>query len=319
MGRACEEVELQAPDRAALTHLSVNLPAILDELDDFRLPDRLPQASEGELPPYIPQIEPNAYLLSKVPQVSALALSNFVSSQGKSYEAGINIARLLRKQGASTVALVGTSKDRQLEAVWKDPLVFINALRLARVDIVLGPAFSIYNGRPTLERLNSRSRNLSLYRCLSEAGIQTIPAVGFVDAVDAAHVGRWVADYRLRSIFVDLQSADDTSSWNQVREALPVLIARATSLERMVINGVGHPDRVIEIAGLTKPLELVLTNASAFQLARSGRDYLFEGEKLLKRRSSARRDRLFANLARFYGDAAARRAVKWTPCFEQAA
>ena len=319
MGRACEEVELQAPDRSALTHISGNLPAILDELDDFRLPDRLPQASAHELPPYVPQIEPNTSLLDRVPQASALALSKFVSSQGKSYAAGIRRARLLRKRGASIVALVGTSKDRQLEAVWKEPLAFVEALHLARVDIVLGPAFSIYIGRPPLERLTSRARNLSLYRTLSEAGIQTIPAVGFVDAVDAAYVGDWAAGYRLRSIFVDLQSADASSSWSQVREALPALIGRATSLERIVINGVGQPGRVIEIARLTEPLELVLTNASAFQLARSGHDYFFKDEKLLKQRSPARLTQLFANLARFYSDAAARRAVMWTPYFGQAA
>ena len=317
VGRACEQVELQAPGRAALTHLSGNLPATLDELDDFRLPDHLPQAAAQELPSYLPQIEPLTPLLYRVPQATALALSKFVSPLGKSYAAGIKRARLLRKRGASVVALVGTSKDLQLEAVWKEPLAFIDALHQAEVDIVLGPAFSIYVGRPPIERLANRSRNLHLYRCLSQAGIQTIPAVGFVDAVDAALVGDLVARYDLRSIFVDLQSADAPSSWSQVRKAIPALVAQATSLERIVTNGVGQPTRVVELASLTKPLELVLTNASAFQLARSGRDYFVKDERFVKRRSAARPIQLFANLARFYSGAAARRNDRYIPLSDQ--
>ena len=312
-GRGCRQVELQAPDRAALTHLSPVLPAILDELDDFRLPDRLPQASAQVLPPYVPQIEPRTPLLDRVPRTTALALGRFVSSRGTSYTAGIERARLLRELGASVVVLVGTSKDPQLDVVWKEPLAFINALRAARVDIVLGPAFSVYVGRPPLERLWNRSRNLMLYQCLSEAGIQTIPAAGFIDAADAAFVGDWAGRYGLQSIFVDQQSADDLSSWNEVRQALPSFIARATSLRRIVINGVGQPGRVIELSRLTKPLELVLTNASAFHLARSRLDYFAKNERLVKGRSGAPPTQLFANLARFYNDAAARRTERYIP------
>ena len=178
---------------------------------------------------------------------------------------------------------------------------------------MLGPAFSIYVGRPPLERLANRSRNLDLYRCLNDAGIQAIPAVGFVDMADAAFVGGWLARYGLHSIFVDLQSADAAASWNHVREALPALIERATSLERIVINGVAQPARVIELARLTEPLELVLTNGNAFQLARSGYDYFVRGEKLAKRRSAARPIQVFANLASFYGEAVTRRNKRYIP------
>ena len=246
-------------------------------------------------------------MLDTVPRVTALALSRFVSRRGQSYAAGIRRAALLRERGASVVALVGTSFDYQLEAVWKEPLAFINALQQARVDIVLGPAFSIYVGRLPLERLANRSRNLELHRCLNEAGMPTIPAVGFVDADDAAFTGGWVARYGLRSIFVDLQSAGASTAWNLVREAVPAFLTEATSIERIVVNGVAEPARVIELARLTEPKELVLTNAHAFQLARSRRDYFVEGERFVKRRSGARQDHLFANSARFYDNAAARR------------
>ena len=311
--RACDQVELQAPGRSALTHLSSNLPVILDQLKDFALPHHLPQTSPLALPPYLPQIEPRTPLLDRVPRATALTLGKFVSRHGQSYAAGIERARLLRNRGASVVALVGTSFDRQLEAVWKEPRAFTKALHQAKVDIVLGPAFSIYVGRPPLERLANRARNLHLYRSLSEAGIQAIPAAGFIDVVEATSVGDWVAGFGLRSIFVDLQSADDRVSWNQVREALPALIARATSLERIVINGVAQPTRVIELARLTESLELVLTNGNAFQIARSGHDYFVKGEGFVKQRSAARPIQVFANLARFYTDAAARRKERYIP------
>ncbi len=311
--RACLQVELQAPDRAALTHLSPHLPAILDELNDFRLPDRLPQASAQALPPYVPQIEPHTPLLDRVPHTMALALSRFVSPGGSSYMAGIERVRMLRERGASVVVLVGTSKDPQLDAVWREPIAFINALRESGVDIVLGPAFSVYVGRPALERLWNRSRNIMLYKSLSEAGIQAIPAVGFVDAADAAFVGDWVGRYGLESIFIDLQSAGDLSSWDEVGHALPSLIARATSLRRIVINGVSRPDRVIELSRLSESLELVLTNSSAFYLALGGLDYFANDERLVRRPSGEPRTKLFSNLAHFYREAAARQTDRYLP------
>ena len=207
--------------------------------------------------------------------------------------------------------LVSTSLDGQLEAVWKKPFAFIEALRQAEVDIVLGPAFSIYSGRPPLERMANRSRNLELYQRLSEAGIQAIPAAGFVDARDAAFVGNWVARYGLRSIFVDLQSADAPASWDHVRESLPALIARATSLDRIVINGVAQPDRVIELARLTEPTELVLTNGHAFHLARNGREYCLVDGRFTEQRTATHRAEAFENLAHFYCEAAARRADRY--------
>lgn len=311
--RACDPLDLQAPDHAALSHHSQNLPILLDQLADFGLPEHLPQAYAGPLPPYLPQMEPHTALLDSVPDAVALVLGDFVSPKGRSYRAGINRARLLRARGASVVVLVGTSFDPQLEAVWKEPFAFIDALNQAEVDIVLGPAFSIYVDRPTLERNANRSRSLDLYRLLTEAGVHVIPAVGFVDAVDAARVGDWVTGYGLRSIFIDLQSAGHRKNWDHAREALRVLIARAHSLERVVINGVAHPDRVPELARLTKPLELVLTNGYALQLAGARRDYSVEGGRFVMRRSEAPPAHLFANWASFYSGAATRRIERYIP------
>ena len=302
---------MQTQNHAGLNHLSPSLAALHDQLDDFGLPKHLPRASAQRLPPYVPQIEPHTPLLSSMPRAAALTLGDFVSAGGQSYRGGIKKACLLRESGASVVVLVGTSFDGQLEAVWKEPLRFIDALNDAEIDIVLGPAFSIYRGRPTLERLANRSRNLDLYRTLSEAGIQAIPAVGFIDAVDAAFVGNWVERYGLRSIFVDLQSADAPKSWDHVRESLPALIARATSLDRIVINGVAQPDRVIELARLTEPTELVLTNGHAFHLARNGREYCLVDGRFTEQRTATPRAEAFENLAHFYCEAAARRADRY--------
>lgn len=306
-------MELQAPERAGLTHLSASLPALLDQLQDFRLPEHMPQASEVALPPYVPQVEPNSPLLDEMPRTTALTLSEFISPMGKSYVQGINKARAIRQQGASTIALVGTSTDPQLEAVWRKPHAFVEALREASVDIVFGPAFSVYLGRLPLERHANRSRNIHLYSSVCEADIQVVPAAGFVDAFDADFVGKWVAAYGLKSLFVDLQSADTPAQWNLVRETLPALVASGTTLNRIVINGVAKPTRVIELAHLTDPLDLVLTNGAAFQLARSGHDYSKRGEDFTKQKSEADRARLFTNLAGFYGDVAARRSESYIP------
>lgn len=311
--RACPEVEYQIPDLAGLTHWSDDLPALLDQLCDFRLPDNLPQASAQALPPYVPQIEPHSPLLDKMPGTTGLTLSEFISPKGQSYDSGITKAHKIRTQGAATTVLVGTSTDPQLEAVWRDPPAFLKALRTAEVDIVLGPAFSIYLGRPPLERHANRSRNLYLYRCLNEAGIPAIPAVGFVDEYDAALVGEWVARLGLRSIFVDLQSADTHANWDLVCKTIPTLLGRGTSLQRLVVNGVAKPNRVVDLARLTKPLDLVLTNGNAFHLARSRRDYRVDRDKYIKQPSTAPPPQLFANVSSFYNEAVARRIERYVP------
>ena len=248
-----------------------------------------------------------------MPSTAALTLGDFVSAGGQSYKGGITKARLLRESGASAVVLVGTSFDGQLEAVWKDRHRFVEAVRDAGIDIVLGPAFSIYRGRPPLERLANRSRNLDVYQYLRDAGIEAIPAVGFIDEEEAAFVGGWVAGYGLQSIFVDLQSAGDPRIWEVVQEALRALIARARSVERIVINGVGQPDHVVELARLVEPAELVLTNASAFQFARIGLDYFPEKGGFVRLRTTTHPPTVFKALARFYKDASARRIDRYVP------
>lgn len=258
-------------------------------------------------------MDPHSPLLAEMPRAVALALSEFISPKGRSYGSGITKALKIRNQGASTVVLVGTSTDPQLEAVWNDPERFITALHAAQVDIVLGPAFSIYLGRPPLERNANRSRNLALYSHLVEAGIPAIPAVGFIDEVDAAFVGEWVASLGLQSVFVDLQSADSGANWELVCETIPVLVERGISIERIVINGVAKPNRVVDLARLTKPLDLVLTNGNAFHLARSRRDYRTDGDEYVKQLSTAPPPQLFEHLACFYDDAAGRRIERYVP------
>ena len=265
----------------------------------------------------MPQADPQSKLFRRYPRVAALTLSNFISAHGISYVGGINRARKLRNGGASLVILVGTSKDLPLEAVWTKPLNFVNALRRAQVDLVLGPAYSIYVGRPPLERLANRSRNLWLYRFLSDAGIQVVPAIGFVDVVDATRVGEWVAGYGLEAIFIDLQSADSLKSWGTLRKALPAFIACATSIERIVVNGVAQPSRVIELASLTSPVELILTNGCAALLAGAGYDFYPMGDQFVRQQSAARPNQIFENMVRFYEGAAAGRIGQYIPCSNQ--
>ncbi len=302
-GRACDNVDVQSPDEGALTHLSDGLPALLSQLDDFRVPDWIPSQSRRPLPPYIPQIQPRTRLLSHSPRTAALTLSEFVSARGRSYSGGVHAARSLREGGAATLVLVGTAPDPVLEAVWRRFTAFVDAVREAAIDLVLGPALSIYVGRLPIERNANRSRNLALFRELREAGLEAIPAVGFVDDRDASHVAGWLTRLGVHSAFVDLQSADTAGSWCVAREAVAVLAAEASALDRLIVNGVAEPARVIDLVDAARPLALTLTNGNAFQLARSGHDYFRAPQRLVKRRSAHPPAHIFENLSRFYADA----------------
>lgn len=297
--RACDCVELQEVGRWALNHLSPDLGQLLLELDDFSIPDELPAPYDGPLPPYIPQLIRRVEFPERLPPVVAITLGEFVSKNG-SFAGGVNAVERLRAQGAKDVILVGTSLDPQLEAVWQRLEEFLSALRRAGIETVLGPAFSVYVGRPPIERVANRSRNFSMYNAIVRAGFKAVPAVGFVDAHDAEYAAGWIASRGLHTVVIDLQSAESKPSWELVRSALPVLVVSGR-ISRLVVNGVAHPDRVRELVELASPARLVLTNAGAAHTARLGQDYFRDARGLLvKRRTALPSERVFWNLAHYY-------------------
>lgn len=81
---------------------------------------------------------------------------------------------------------------------------------------------------------------------------------------------------------------------------MPRLLESAPILERIVVNGVGQPDRVLQLAYVIRPHTMVLTNGSAFQLARGGWDYFPRDERLVKRRSLSKSEHIFINFAAYY-------------------
>ncbi len=308
--RACLPIDFQVVEEHALSHRSEHLVEILRELDDFRLPESIPSVPELALPPYLAQIDPSTKLeysdrfVERLPTVSALTLSKFISKGGSSYEGGVRNVQRLRSRGAKSVVLVGTATDRRLEGVWKAPERFIEALHSAQIELVLGPAFSIYQPpRMPLERLANRARNLAMYSMLRDAGIASIPAVGFIDPLDAERAGAWVNRLAPAAVIVDMQSAD--REWELARQSMVAFLNRAQSLTHVVVNGVANPRRVVELARLVRPVKLTLTNGNAFQLARSRHDYYPDEDGTYRRwASAARESHLFANLVRFYSQAA---------------
>lgn len=302
--RACDPVAIQHRGCGALNHLSPGLPRLLDQLNDFALPTHVHCLAVGALSPYIAQVKPDTGFPCRMPRTAAITIGEFISKGGRSYSAGLSSALALRARGAQVTVLVGTSRDAQLEAIWQRTEDFVNAVKTAKFDLVLGPAYSIYVGRSPIEHAANRARNLAVNAALTDAGIRAVPAVGFVDAWDAERAGAWLKTLGMRTVFVDLQSADSPTSWSAVRAAIPVLLSSG-AIDRLIINGVSHPGRVREMAGLTRPAELILTNGSAFQLARIQRDYFVDGSRLLRKRSGASPEQIFAHLSQYYHEVAA--------------
>ena len=172
-------------------------------------------------------------------------------------------------------------------------------MKRARIELILGPAFSIYVNRPPLERECNRARNLQIYSELAREGIRVIPAVGFTNTVEARFTGAWVARLGLSDVFVDLQSTD--GEWQLLRRLVPVFLQAARSLNRIVVNGVAAPVRIVELRELVHDLDLVLTNGNAFQLGESGHDYVRQpGGYYSKERSFASKRAIFETASRFY-------------------
>ena len=296
--RACLPSSLQSGRAAALTHSSPRLPILLDQLDDFAIPPALPSPSEQPLPLYLPQIDPDMAVASRVPDTAALTLRRFISRGGREYGSGIRRAQKLRSMGARTLVLVLVAFDDQLEAVARDPTRFLDAVQEAGFDLVIGPAFSIYTGRSPLERNANRSRNLAIYAEIVGRVVAAIPSVGYADTREAEYAARWIARLQLTSVFVDYQSVEH--EWDEAREALSALAA-SDFLRRIVVNGVAHPQRVIDLRRAVPHLPLIITNSHALQLARSHRDYVrLETGSYARVKSPAPPPEIFRHLCAFY-------------------
>lgn len=272
------------------------LQPLLHDLNYGAIPAELPSPYSGDLPSFIPQLVPRERFPWRMPPVVGITLTHFISEEG-SFAGGLTTVERLRKWGVRDVVLVGTGQDPRLEKVWRNPQEFFRALHAAGITTVLGPSFSIYLDRPATERVVNRARNLRIFEQLNEFGCEAIPAVGFIDARDARHVAGWVASLALHTVFIDLQSAD--SEWPRVRSAIPVFV-RESGIRRLVVNGVGQPDRIRELVGLATPARLTLTTSAPAFTARMGCDYFREHSGgLVKRLASIPPERVFWNLGRY--------------------
>lgn len=277
---------------------------LFDYLDDFALPRGLVHPPAPRLPAFVPQAHAD-WISRRYPLAAAgIPLARFASEKSNSFLGGLNVARELRASGSRQTLLVATQIDPFLDELWLHRHAFVDAVSRSDVDVVLGPAFSIYAEDSPLEHLLNRSRNLWFYQRLAERGISAVPGIGFTSSAEATQIARWMADEGMTSAFLDLQLSHGLSV-DETEGPLRAFLREATSLATVVINGVAAPERIVSFSALFDELSsarLVFTDIEPYQMAFRGVEFFpNRNGKLVKLRSEgAPKDTIYQRLVQYY-------------------
>lgn len=170
--------------------------------------------------------------------------------------------------------------DETLEAVWANRYEFVQALADAGYDLVLSPSYSTWDHLPRLEHRYQIARSLRMYEMLVDAGIPSIPNVGWYLRRDIADwATALMAEPNLWAFSVDLQTLQSDEKWDWGLRGLKHLAERIGPGWEVVVNGVGRSDRIQELKAVFGHVHVI--NARAFELAMSDRitrDELLTGE-----------------------------------------
>jgi hypothetical protein len=276
---------------------------LVEELNGFRFPTAVTQCPIPALPSFIPQIYPTALSASyRLPTV-ALPLKRFISPHGRSFERGQTTLAGLKEAGVERVMLVATDQDPLLEWVWQERERFVAEVANSQVSVVAGPAFSIYVEDQPLDHLANTAKSFEIYRMLSEAGVATLPACGFTSRIDAQKMGEWVNTAKVKGVLVDLQLAE-AAAWPLALTLLPAFLGRAPNLEVVVVNGIGHPTRILQLRELLREhtaAKVSFVTTQPYFMAVYGTEYFTtKTGAFTTLRSDAKREPILRSLYDFY-------------------
>lgn len=196
-------------------------------------------------PDYLPQVDPWTTPASIRAGVVAISLARWMKRGGWHLRSSKTMAERLRLGKNARLILLLFGQDELLEALWADRWRFLDALRVLRPDIVVGPGLSVWPSRPALEQRYAQTRGLRFFGLIQDRGFDAVPVVDWGRAKDREAWADWLARNPVTNIAVDLQCLG--SSLRPYLAELADLRARLQSNPSLLVNGLAREPRFSEL------------------------------------------------------------------------
>ncbi|PZS36620.1 MAG: hypothetical protein DLM58_01350 [Pseudonocardiales bacterium] len=231
------------------------------------------------LPPLVPVVESNELLRWGVAgewPTWALSLANAHSKRtGAPWSTwtdggsgGGSPPERLRAAGARRLVLTGVMNDQRLAALW--PAVAQRRL-VVGFDLVLAPAWSVYETDPRLEHLYAIRQSALVADLMARVG-PVVPTLNWYRRQDLDRQLAWLEKTEAAAIAVDCSTLSGARRWREVRSALAYIRTVLPHVE-LHLYGASSADRVEDLVAFDR---VVLYSARPAALART-RQILDEG------------------------------------------
>ncbi len=262
----CAGCGVRCPARADLTGWQRDVAGL--GLEDLR--SEFPAVPQ--LPPLVPVVDSNELLrwgVSAEWPAWALSLADAHSKRtGSAWStwtaAGSGLrspVERLRAAGARRLVLTGVMNDQRLAALWP---AMARPRLVTGVDLVLAPAWSVYDTDPRLEHLYAIRQSALVANLLAGSG-PVVPILNWYRKHDLDRQLAWLERVGAGAVGVDCSTLYGARRWREVRSALAYIRTVLPGAE-LHVYGASSADRVEDLALFDR---LVLYTARPGALARA--------------------------------------------------
>jgi len=160
------------------------------------------------------------------------------------WESGAALAQA-RAAGASTLALVGVANDQRLAVAWRH---LARGRTGAGFDVVVAPAWSVYDDDPRLEHLFAFRQSLQVAAALAAQQL-VVPTLHWHRRHDLDRQLLWARRCGARAIGIDCSTLPGRRRWLEVRAAMAYIRAAMPGV-RLHVQGPATADRLRDLARL---------------------------------------------------------------------
>lgn len=246
--------------------------AFADTYDRVHPTALLKDQNDIKLPPFIAGVKSGLSLeaADHIP-LFAISLGDIITTQGDlRFQSVAEIRKFYKLPSNAKLALIGTSKDSKLQALWRMSDLLNIWERIAKMGFewVTGLSFSVWDEQPRFDQIVNQDRNLLTYDYLNSHGVPSIPIVYPHDESDYRAFGAWMEERRSIRIV-----AVYAAFYRRNIEFIQFL-ANMRSIQK----NISRPVEFLVISAATQPkIDAVLSEFKAsfvnwkpFQKARSG-------------------------------------------------
>jgi hypothetical protein len=167
----------------------------------------------------------------------------------------------LRAAGARRLVLTGVMNDRRLAALWP---ALARRQTVAGFDLVLAPAWSVYDDDPRLEHLFAIRQSALVADLMAGAG-PVVPTLNWYRKHDLDRQLAWLERTGAAAVALDCSTLAGTRRWRELRSALAYIRTVLPGVE-LHVYGASSADRVEDLALFGR---IVIYSARPAALART--------------------------------------------------